>query len=209
MAESGVAWPVPESTDLGRYLEDTITIDWQSPALMERASALLEGCEGPESRVRALFRFVRDDVAHALDVEPEPETATCRASEVLREGQGLCYAKSHLLAGLLRYAGFPTGFCYARLANDDSRAGFVLHGFNAVFWVETGSWLFVDASGREGASQASVRFEAPWGLPFEVHPEVGEAFLPEILRRPAKRITDLLERAPDFASVSRNLPDAL
>ena len=107
MAESEVVWPGPESDDLGRYLEDTIMIDWQSPGLMEVAGALLAGCDGPEARLHALFRFVRDDVPHALDVQPE--RATCRASEVLRERHGLCYAKSHLFAGLLRYAGFPTG----------------------------------------------------------------------------------------------------
>lgn len=207
MAESEVVWPAPESDDLGRYLEDTITIDWQSPGLMETAGALLEGRDGPEARLEALFRFVRDDVPHALDVQPE--RATCRASEVLREGHGLCYAKSHLLAGLLRYAGFPTGFCYARLVSEAQRSGFVLHGFNAVYWAPTETWLLLDASGREAAPEASVRFEAPWGLPFAVDPEAGESFLPHILRRPPKRIIDLLERAPDFAAVSRNLPDTL
>ena len=39
--------------------------------------------------------------------------------------------------------------------------------------------------------------------------EAGESFLPLIHRRPAKRILDLLEKAPDFAAVRRNLPDAL
>lgn len=207
MAESDLVWPAPESGDLGRYLEDTITIDWQSPRLMEAAAALLEGRDGPEARLQALFRFVRDDVPHALDVQPE--RSTCRASEVLRERQGICYAKSHLLAGLLRYAGFPAGFCYARLESASQRSGFALHGFNAVYWTPSESWLFLDASGREGAPEATVRFEAPWGLPFEVDSEAGESFLPHILRRPAKRIIDLLERTPDFAAVSRNLPDTL
>ena len=36
-------WPEPESDDLGRYLEDTITIDWQAPELMSTARGLLEG----------------------------------------------------------------------------------------------------------------------------------------------------------------------
>lgn len=207
MAESELVWPVPESRDLGRYLEDTITIDWQSPGLMEAARTMLQGREGAEARLEALFRFVRDDVAHAADVQPE--RATCRASEVLQERHGLCYAKSHLLASLLRYAGFPTGFCYARLTSESQRSGFVLHGFNAVYWASSESWLFLDASGREGAPEARVRFEAPWGLPFEVDPGVGESFLPEIFRRPPNRIIDLLERAPDFAAASRNLPDSL
>jgi transglutaminase-like putative cysteine protease len=206
-AATGIMWPRPESTDLGRYLEDTITIDWQTPRVTERSGAALEGKLSPEDRLRALFAFVRDDIAHAIDVGPE--LATCSASQVLKEGQGICYAQSHLLAGMLRYAGFPTGFCYARIVSEEQHSGFVLHGFNAVYWAATERWLFLDASGRQGTPEASVEFGPPWGLPFEVDPDAGESFLPEILRRPAKRIIDLLERAPDFAAVSRNLPDAL
>ncbi|MGB0620207.1 MAG: transglutaminase-like domain-containing protein [Myxococcota bacterium] len=205
MAE--LVWPSPESDDLGRYLEDTITIDWQSPTLMETAKGVIEGCETPEARLEALFGFVRDEISHAFDVQPEK--ATCSASQVLKERQGLCYAKSHLLAGVLRYAGFPTGFCYARLGGEDQRSGFALHGFNAVYWSRTESWLFVDASGRAGMPAATVRFESPWELPFEVDPQAGESFVPDIYRRPPKRIIDLLERAPDFTAVRRNLPDTL
>ena len=109
MAESGLVWPRPESDDLGRYLEDTITIDWQTPRLMEQASRVVAGLETPEARLEALFAYVRDEVAHAIDVQPEK--TTCAASQVLKEGHGICYAQSHLLAGMLRYAGFPTGFC--------------------------------------------------------------------------------------------------
>ena len=56
---------------------------------------------------------------------------------------------------------------------------------------------------------ATVRFESPWELPFEVDPQAGESFVPDIYRRPPKRIIDLLERAPDFTAVRRNLPDTL
>ncbi|WP_307688168.1 recombinase family protein [Nocardia rhamnosiphila] len=50
--------------------------------------------------------------------------------EVLRERVGLCYAKSHLRAALLRVAGIPTGLCYQRLAYAD---GHVLHGLVVVY----------------------------------------------------------------------------
>lgn len=202
-----ISWPVPESDDLGRYLEDTITVDWQTPLVMERASALIADRAAPEDRLRALFRFVRDEIDDAMDVRPE--RVACSASQVLREGQGLSYAKSHLLAGMLRYAGFPTGFCYARLRSGEGDGGLRLHGFNAVFWQDPARWLFLDASGREGAPEAAVRFAPPWALSFVIDPAKGESLLPEILRRPGKRVVDLLERAPDFDAVVRNLPDVL
>jgi len=40
------------------------------------------------------------------------DVVTCSASEVLREGTGICFAKSHLLAALLRAVGIPAGLCY-------------------------------------------------------------------------------------------------
>jgi len=207
----GEGMPEPESDELGRYLEDTITIDWQTPAVMEQARRLLEGCDTPEARIRALFEFVRDEVDHSIDHSTGPETdkTTCRASEVLAERTGLCYAKSHLLAGLLRVAGFPTGFCYARLADDEKPDRLTLHGFNAVYWTPTESWIFLDARGNRPGVEAECRFEAPWSLAFSPNAELGETFLPFIYKRPGKRIIDLLERAPDFAAVRRNLPDSL
>lgn len=202
-----VAMPEPESDDLGRYLEDTITIDWQSPVVTARAKALLDGRTDPRERVRALFEFVRDGIDHSLDVPTQAQT--CRASEVLVEGTGLCYAKSHLLAGLLRYAGYPTGFCYVRCVDPDRPGRFVLHGFNAAYWVASEDWIYLDARGERDGVSTECRFEPPWSLAHWPDPQQGEAFLPFIYRRPGKRVIDLLERAPSFEAVCRNLPDAL
>lgn len=201
------AMPEPETDDLGRFLEDTITIDWQTPEMMSTAKRLLERTTAPEDRIRCLFEFVRDKIDHSLDVETDLQT--CRASEVLKERTGLCYAKSHLLAGFLRYAGFPAGFCYVRVAQDDRPGRFVLHGFNAVYLAGSGSWIYLDARGnREGVS-TECRFEAPWSLAHWPDAKVGEVFLPFIYKRPGKRILDLLERAPSFDAVCKNLPDSL
>ena len=212
MAEVGgadriVSMPVPESDDLGRYLEDTITIDWQTPAVMAKAKELLEGAPNAEERANRLFCFVRDEIAHSSDLETEAQT--CRASEVLKEATGICYAKSHLLASMMRIAGFPTGFCYSRLVDDQNADKFVLHGFSAVYWQPSGDWIYLDARGNKEGVETSCRFEAPWSLAYLPDAEKGESFLPFIYRRPAKRIIALLERAPGLEAVMRNLPDAI
>jgi transglutaminase-like putative cysteine protease len=205
--EVGDAMPAPETDELGRYLEDTITIDWQTPAVTAKARELLDSVTLPEERVRALFEFVRDRIDHSFDVETEAQT--CRASEVLSQGTGLCYAKSHLLAGLLRYAGFPTGFCYMRLVDDERPGRFVLHGFNAIYWAATESWIYCDARGNRGDIATECRFEAPFSLAFAPDATRGESFLPFIYKRPAKKIVDLLERAPGLDAIRRNLPDSI
>jgi hypothetical protein len=171
------------------------------------AKDLLDQAARPEDRLRAIFEFVRDEIDHSTDVETE--TQTCRASEVLEKGTGLCYAKSHLLAGLTRFAGFPTGFCYVRTV-DEKRAGkFVLHGFNAVYWALDASWLYLDARGNNEQVQTECRFAEPWSLAYWPDEEKGERFLPFIYKRPAKRIIDLLERAPSLDAICRNLPDSI
>jgi len=59
---------------------------------------------------------------------------TCAASEVLKAGHGICFAKSHLLAALLRCKSIPTGFCYQKLILDDEVAPvLVYHGLNGVY----------------------------------------------------------------------------
>jgi transglutaminase-like putative cysteine protease len=199
--------PQPESDDLGRYLEDTITIDWQSPVVMSKAKELLAGRTDPEERVRVLFDFVRDEIPHSLDIETEAQT--CCASDVLIERTGLCYAKSHLLAGLLRYAGYPTGFCYVRCVDAERPGRFVLHGFNAVYWIPSKDWIYLDARGNREGISTECRFESPWSLAYRPDASQGEAFLPSIYKRPGKRIIDLLERAPNFEALCRSLPDAL
>jgi len=216
--------PEPESGDLGRYLEDTITIDWQTPSVTETGRRLVAGVGTPQARVERIFGFVRDEIRHSFEIETDART--CRASEVLRERTGICHAQSHLLAALLRFAGFPTGFCYARLRDPERPDRFILHGFNAVHWAATAGaatagWIYLDAAGRRRASgpgsdpapvpkpESACRIELPGLLACRPDLDRGETFLPWIHRRPARRIVELLERAPSLDAIRRSLPDAL
>lgn len=225
------AWPVPETDDLGRYLEDTITIDWQTPAVSACARRLLAGAATPEAGIERIFHFVRDEIAHSFDRTPDTAVAragavdlpealrrrdiACRASEVLALGHGLCFAKSHLLAALLRFAGHPTGFCYVRLVDDERPGRFVLHGFNAVFRPDAGAgaqagagrWSLLDARGDRPGVTTACRLEPPFSLAWWPDAGRGETFIPTIFKRPGRRIVDALERAPDEAALRRNLPD--
>jgi transglutaminase-like putative cysteine protease len=230
---ASIPLPIPESSDLGRYLEDTITIDWQTPTVSDLARRLLAAAESPAAGIERMFRFVRDEITHTFDLDLAAGAAadadarsasgaadgfdskfvrrgiSCRASEVLALGHGLCHAKSHLLAALLRFAGHPTGFCYVRLVDDERPGRFVLHGFNAFYWAPTGSWIPVDARGNRREIASECRFEAPFSLAYVPDTERGETLLPWIFKRPGKRVIDALERAPSIETLRRNLPDGL
>jgi transglutaminase-like putative cysteine protease len=129
---------------------------------------------------------------------------TCRASDVLEDKTGYCFAKSHLLAALLRANRIPTGFCYQRLSIDDKGAPYSLHGFNAIYLPEFG-WYRVDARGnKEGVN---ARFTPPQEqLAFKIQfPE--EADFPRILDEPLQIIVEALQSQSTWDEMLHNLPD--
>ncbi len=127
---------------LQAYLASSEVIDWQEDSVRQQAAALA-GDDKLET-TRRCFEFVRDEVSHSVDINAE--VLTCRASEVLREGHGYCYAKSHLLAALLRANGIASGFDYQRL--EDGEGHFMLHGLNTVYLPAFG-WYRIDARGNK------------------------------------------------------------
>ncbi|GGM46670.1 transglutaminase family protein [Dactylosporangium sucinum] len=116
---------------------------------------------------RAAYEFVRDEVRHSFDADDPRVTVT--AAEVLEHRVGLCYAKSHLLAALLRAEGVPAGLCYQRLATGDG--GFVLHGLVAVHL--DGRWHRQDPRGNRPGVDAQFSLDGP-RLAFTVDPSAGE-----------------------------------
>ncbi len=185
-----------------RYLKKCAVIDWGDAEILARARALSEGARGDFEIARRCFEFVRDEVLHSHDHRRNP--VTLRASEVLRHRTGYCYAKSHLLAALLRANGIPAGLCYQRLAIEESRSPFCLHGLNAVF-LEGIGWYRVDARGPKPGHDAG--FDPPHErLPY-VPLAPGEADLPEIWDEPAPCVVEALSRHGDYAKLRKNLPD--
>lgn len=152
---SSEAEPVYEPSDLAPYLAFSTIVDADHAAVAERARQLADGDDNGEFGVlRRCYEWVSNEVAHSMDCAAE--TVPCTASEVLAAGHGLCYAKSHLLAALLRANGIPTGFDYQRLGDD--RGGYALHGLNTVYLSEHSVWLRLDPRGK---ADGAVRLPAP------------------------------------------------
>ena len=184
------------------YLRPTEVIDYNDPSISAKAKELAEGKEDTLWIAGRCFEWVRDHIRHSMDYEMNPVTR--RASDVLREGTGLCFAKSHLLAALLRANSIPAGFCYQRLCKNDKGPPFCLHGLNAVYLPEVG-WYRIDARGNKQGVEAT--FSPPTErLAFTVSIE-GEADLPEIWPEPLPQVVRTLKSAADFREVAENLPD--
>jgi transglutaminase-like putative cysteine protease len=151
---------------------------------------------------RACFEFVRDAIRHSVDYRLNP--VTCRASDVLHFRTGYCYAKSHLLAALLRANGIPAGLCYQRLSMDNDGAPYCLHGLNAVYLQQHG-WYRIDPRGNKAGIDA--QFVPPQErLAFPVL-GVQERDLPEIWPEPLPQVIGALTSYSTVEAVAENLPD--
>ncbi len=182
------------------YLESSTYIDFDHPLVRAAAESLGRAAESRLALVRSCFEYVRDEVRHSLDYRQNP--VTCRASDVLKYRTGYCYAKSHLLAALLRANGIPAGLCYQRLAVGDS--AYCLHGLNAVFLDDFG-WYRIDARGNKPGIDA--QFCPPReALAFRVGGR-HERDLPEIWPEPLPGVVAALEKYDDVFLVAQNLPD--
>ena len=98
------------------FLASTEVVDWDHPDVRQLAGDLAANESEPVAIAQKCFEWVRDEIEHSMDFGRTE--LTCKASEVLARRTGFCYAKSHLLAALLRANGIPAGFCYQRLSID-------------------------------------------------------------------------------------------
>ncbi len=192
-----------------KYLQASEIIDWQNPEILELARQLAATCQTTEATAKACFEWVRDEIQHSRDYQMNP--VTCRASDVLKYRTGYCFAKSHLLAALLRANQIPAGLCYQRLTIDelleqDSNPNppCTLHGLNAVLLPEFG-WYRMDARGnKEGVN---AQFSPPQEqLAFELKlPQ--EANFSNIFVEPLPIVVQVLQESRTWQDVLTSLPD--
>jgi transglutaminase-like putative cysteine protease len=193
---------VDEFPGCREFLASTDVVDWYHPDVQTAAWLLAGGESDPIKIARRCFEWVRDETQHCMDFGRSE--VTCRASEVLTHGTGFCYAKSHLLAALLRANGVPAGFCYQRLSVDGVGEPYCLHGLNAV-WLPSYGWYRIDARGNRPG--VSAEFDPPHErLAFGTQLS-GERMLPEILAEPLPMVVDALRQHPTVAAAAANLPD--
>lgn len=189
---------------MDNFLESSEIIDFNHPAVEVKARELANGCESETEIAKRCFEFVRDEIRHTGDAGKG--ITTCSASEVLEYGTGWCYAKSHLLAALLRANGIPTALCYQRLSiNDDGKSPFSLHGLNAVYLKEYG-WYWIDPRGNKAGINA--QFDPPYErLAFEL--SENEYDLPELYAEPLDVVIEALRNCRDYHEMAGHFPDHL
>lgn len=186
-----------------KYLVASENIDCDHPEIIALAKKLAANKQGDVEVAKNCFEWVRDEIKHSWDFKLD--LVTCKASDVLKYGTGYCYAKSHLLAALLRANNIPAGLCYQRLSINDDGAPYSLHGLNAVYLKDFG-WYRVDARGNKKGVDA--QFLPPYEqLAFPIN-EKNEIDFPEILAKPNATVVGVLTKFQSITDVFDNLPDA-
>ena len=192
------------SEDINEYLKCDEVIDFDNTDVSKLADQLYSESESETEFVKMAYEYVRDMISHSADISAD--TVTCSASEVLKAGHGICFAKSHLLAAILRSKSVPAGFCYQKLILDDESAPVLIyHGLNGVYLREYGKWIRLDARGNKPRVNAKFSIDSEM-LAFPIRPEKGEVDVPVIYADPDTEIVKTLQSYGLRSELWDNLP---
>lgn len=190
--------------EINEYLKYDEVIDFDNTDVSKLADQLYSESESETEFVKMAYEYVRDMISHSADISAD--TVTCSASEVLKAGHGICFAKSHLLAAILRSKSVPAGFCYQKLILDDETAPVLIyHGLNGVYLREYGKWIRLDARGNKPGVNAQFSIDSEM-LAFPIRPEKGEVDVPVIYADPDTEIVKILQSYGLRSELWDNLP---
>ncbi len=197
-----------ESEKLDDYLLELNEVNYSNQNIKKKAAELFNPSQTEIEKAKIAFEFVRDEISHSWDIQSK--RVTRNASEVLEFKEGICYAKSHLLAALLRLQGIPTGFCYQRLMLFDTPdKGYCIHALNAIFFKSLNKWIRVDARGNKEGIDAEFSIEEE-KLAFPINEKLDEKDYPVIYAKPHPKIVAVLEENTNTLEMYKyHLPESL
>ncbi|WP_416150115.1 transglutaminase-like domain-containing protein [Salipaludibacillus sp. HK11] len=199
---------VCESEKLEDYLLELDEVNYSNPMIKEKNEELFNQTQTEIEKTKIAFEFVRDEISHSWDIQGNQ--VTCDASDVLKFKEGICYAKSNLLAALLRSQGIPTGFCYQRLMLFDTpEKGYSLHTLNAVYLESLKKWIRLDSRGNKTGVDAQFSIEEE-RLAFSVNEKFDEKDYPVIYVKPNPTTIKPLKKYSDVVEMYKNhLPESI
>ncbi|MEN6326147.1 MAG: transglutaminase family protein [Syntrophomonas sp.] len=197
-----------ESQNLEDYLLEHEVVDYSHDLIARKVKELFPYKLNELVKVRIAFEYVRDRIHHSWDIQSS--RVTCKASEVLFFAEGICYAKSNLMAALLRSQGIPTGFCYQRLTlGDTPETGYCIHALNAVYLQSLARWIRLDARGNKIGVDAQFSIDQE-KLAFPIRTEYDEFDYPIVYIIPQPKIISTLINNTDCITMcEHNLPTEL
>lgn len=168
-----VSYAYSITRDEWEYLRETDSIDYSNPLIIGKINELKAQSANQTEYIKNAYHFVRDEIKHSWDIKAQVVSKT--ASEVLKNRTGICWAKSTLLAALLRGNGIQSGISYQKLtrSDEDARDGYIIHALNTIYVPEIRKWIRVDARGNKATVHAQFSTEQEI-LAFPIRSEMGE-----------------------------------
>jgi len=187
-----------------KYLEATEIIDYYDDNIQSLAKKLAENTNDDVDIAKNCYEYVRDNINHSGDYKVN--ITTYKASDVLKHKTGWCYAKSYLLAALLRANGIPTGFCYQRLSCSEYKKNiYCLHGLNWIH-LKVHGWYRVDVRGnKEGVDAQFIPPKEQ--LAFSLGEN--EFDLSENLTEPLTVVVEALKKYKTYDEMICHFPDVV
>ena len=196
-----------ESARLEDYLQEIDgVIDFKSPLIKETINSIKEAAKSDRERAELAFTIARDRIAHSL-IQRARLLLYARKMP-WQKRKGICFAKSHLLAALLRGMGIPAGFCYQRVLRKGTiESGYALHGLNALY-LDGHGWFRVDPRGNKEGIQSEFSIEEE-KLAYPIREEFGEKDYPNVLTKPLESVINAMHESEDCHALFFNRPEAL
>jgi transglutaminase-like putative cysteine protease len=181
-------------------------IEWHSDLVRSEIAGIMDRATSELDRARMAFETARDRVAHSFDTGHP--VVSISAADALRNGEGICFAKAHLLASLLRGMGIPCGFCYQRVLRKGTLdQGYALHGLNAVYLRDTG-WFRLDPRGNKPGINAQFTTDHEQ-LAYPIRKQLGEVDYPQVFRAPIASVLEAMHGSKTCAELFCKRPEML
>lgn len=196
-----------ESKNINDYLgEIPPAIVYKTSLIQKTIKEIESKASTPKERAKIAFEIARDQVHHSFDTNGD--LITISGDQALEKKEGICFAKAHLLATLLRGMGIPTGFCYQRVLRKKTvDSGYALHGLNAVYLKETG-WFRVDPRGNKPGIDSEFSPEVE-KLAYPIRPELGEVDYPYVYTKPLNPVIKSMQESKDAHELFYKRPEEI
>ena len=193
--------------DIHAYLTETDIVDYSHPLVQEKVEEIKQCGKTKEAQATLAFLFTRDVIKHSFDIDGKYVTKS--ASEAIAKKEGICFAKAHVLAALLRALGIPAGFCYQRVTKKGTpESGYALHGLNAIYWEPTKSWFRVDPRGNKPGISATFNRETEQ-LAYPIRSQLDEIDYPYVYSEPLPEAIESLENATTCEALFEHRPERI
>jgi hypothetical protein len=192
-----------ESNKIEDYLQETEIINFSNKSINKISKQFDKYSHDENLLVKTIYEYVRDNISHSFDI-PELKKVTCTASEVLENEEGICFAKSHLLAALLRSKNIPAGFTYQKVYDEEDNC-FFLHGLNSVYLKTINRWIRLDARGNNIKKNIKAEFSLDHEiLAYPVRKVFEEELFPIVNINPDIRAINCLRQSKNREEIYNN-----